>query len=226
MFRDPHLSASLRSLGTEVLGLLLAACCAGCGAPEVILCDACRGELSAAPIDLRTPGGLAVRAALPFDGVRARCVRRLKDDGETLLVRPLGAALAAAIARSPVPSAALVPVPSAALVPVPTSRRSMRRRGFSVPEVLIRGTGHRPLRVLSTVPGRRDQRGLDVADRAANVRGSMRARSGSDGREVIVVDDVMTTGATLDEAATTLARAGYRVSSAVVLAATPRHSEP
>lgn len=218
MFGDLRLPASLRSLGTEVLGLLLAACCAGCGAPEVILCEACRGELSAAPIDLRTPGGLAVRAALPFDGVRARCVRRLKDDGETLLVRPLGAALAAAIARSP--------VPSAALVPVPTSRRSMRRRGFRVPEVLIRGAGHRPLRVLSTVPGRRDQRGLDAADRAANVRGSMRARSGGGGREVILVDDVMTTGATLDEAATTLAHAGYRVTSAVALAATPRHSEP
>lgn len=208
--------ASARAIGAEVLGFLLAAQCAGCDEPEKLLCDTCRGELRPAPIDLRTPGGLRVRAALSFDGVRARCIRRLKDEGETLLARPLGAALAAALPD------ALVGGPS--LVPVPTSGRSMRRRGYRVPELLIRAASERPLRALSTAHGRRDQRGLDAIGRAANVRGSMRARSHGEGLEVIVVDDVMTTGVTLDEAARRLERAGYRVASAIVLAATPHHS--
>lgn len=209
--------AFVRAIGVELQGLLLAACCAGCGAPGVPLCDACLAELRPTPIDLRTPHGLRVRAALSFDGVRARCIRRLKDEGETLLARPLGAALAAAV-----PHSRGAPT---LLVPAPTSRRSMRRRGYRVPDLLIRRAGARPVRVLSLTRGGRDQRGLDADERAANVRGSMRALAAGAAREVVLVDDVMTTGATLDEAARALESAGFRVPSAVVLAATPRHSE-
>lgn len=223
-FANSDAARLAHSVGAEILGFLLAAHCAGCDAPEVLLCASCRAELSPAVAALRTPGGLRVHAALSFDGVRARCIRRMKDEGETLLAAPLGAAWAVAlgVALSHEATASHGDRPS--LVPVPTSGRSMRRRGYRVPELLIRRAGRRPLRILGATRGRRDQRGLDAAQREENVRGSVRARYEGGGNAVVLVDDVMTTGATLDESAGTLERAGYRVLSAVVLAATPRHS--
>ncbi len=164
----------------------------------------------------RTPNGLTVSSALSFDGVAARCIRRLKGEGETLLARPLGASLAAVL-RDPVVEGALA-------VPVPTSAASFRRRGYRVPELLIARAGFVPWRLLRTVGRRADQRGLGRVDRAANVRGGMRARRRGSGERVVLVDDVVTTGATLDEGVACLRDAGFEVVAAVALAATPRHS--
>ncbi|MCI1017651.1 ComF family protein [Microbacterium sp. C5A9] len=213
-------SSRLRALGSEILAFVLAAVCPGCGSPETTLCAACRQSLHATPVELTTPGGLVVHAALSFDSVAARCIRRLKDGGETMLARPLGIALAAAI------DAALEPGGGRpqTVVPVPTSRAAFRRRGYRVPELLIRHAGAVPRRVLLQ-RARGDQRGLAAAERVSNVRGTMRVRRPDEGRRVVLVDDVMTTGATLDEAAAVLRRAGYIVIAAAVLAATPRHSE-
>ncbi len=208
---------TLRSLGLETLAFLLAATCAGCGTPETLLCDPCRRELRPSPVEVRTPRGRTVRAALTYQGVASRCIRRLKDEGETLLARPLGAALAAAVAESQRGT-------DAAAVPVPTSRSAFRRRGYRVPDLLIRRAGLRPLRALSAASTRRDQRGLGVDGRARNVRGSLRARLRGEGAPVILIDDVVTTGATIDEAARVLERAGFDVVAAVALAATPLHS--
>ncbi len=210
---------SLRILGLEALALVLAATCGGCGGAGTLLCVECRAMLVPSPIRTRTPGGLSVRAALPFDSVAARCIRRLKDQGETMLARPLGAALAAVL-DDPEPERERV-----LFVPVPTSRSAFRRRGYRVPELLLRRAGATPSRLLARAGGRGDQRGLDVAARAENVRGSMRARRGSAGERVILVDDVVTTGSTVDEAARVLADAGFHVLSVAALAATPRHRE-
>ena len=70
-----------------------------------------------------------------------------------------------------------------------------------------------------------DQRELGVAERARNVSRSMVARHARVECDVVVVDDVITTGATLDEAARALEYAGFRVRGALVLAATPRHRD-
>lgn len=213
----------VRAVGVEVLALLLAATCAGCDRPETLLCDACRQGIRSAPLVRRTPGGLLVSAAMPFESIAARCIRRLKDDGETLLARPLGAALGEVLAGVVAAQGeADAPV---RLVPIPTSRSAFRRRGYRVPELLIRRAGSVPDRLLAPRGRRADQRGLDSAGRAENARGSMRSRSVIGGGVVVLVDDVVTTGATLDEAAHTLRDAGFRVVSAVALAATPRLGE-
>ncbi|MGB4137077.1 MAG: ComF family protein, partial [Microbacterium sp.] len=85
---------------SEILAFLLAAECSGCDAPGTLLCTACRRALRAEPLTVHTPGGLRVHAALRFDAVPARCIRRLKEDGQTLLARPLGRALSEALAEA------------------------------------------------------------------------------------------------------------------------------
>ncbi|UJP11451.1 ComF family protein [Microbacterium sp. KUDC0406] len=209
-----------RRIGAESLAFLLAADCPGCGLPGTLLCPDCARALHARPVRRVTPGGVPVRAAHEFDGVVARCIRRVKEDGQTLLVRPLGAALRAAIPGE---------CDDALLVPVPTSRAAFRRRGYRVPELLLRAAGRTPHRMLVSTGSHTDQRGLGRDARARNVRGSMRVRHPllalPRGADVVIVDDVVTTGATIDEAAQVLRRAGYRVVGALALAATPRRSE-
>lgn len=171
--------------------------------------------LAPQPQQSTTPQGLPVQAALVYEGVVARSIRRLKEDGATILARPLGAAMSGILNEA---------ASDAVIVPVPTSRGAFRRRGYRVPELLVHRAGWRTQRVLSLVRRTSDQRGLGRDARARNVAGSMRARGAfSPGTRVVIVDDVLTTGATLDEAARALSAVGLRPIGAVALAATPRH---
>jgi predicted amidophosphoribosyltransferase len=206
------------SLVDELAAFAMSGCCAGCDVLGTLLCDECERALVAAPVHRETPEGLPVVAALVYEGVAARCIRRLKEEGETLLARPLGAALSAALAHAVFDDAR-----SPLIVPVPTGRAAFRRRGYRVPELLIRRAGFPVAGVLANVRVTADQRGLGIDERGRNVSGSMRARHARDADEVLVIDDVVTTGATLDEAARALTSAGFRVCGAVALAATPRH---
>jgi len=208
-------SDAWRRIGRDALALLLASSCPGCDRGGTLLCDHCRMLLRADPHDTRTPQGLVVHAALRYEGVPARAIRRLKEEGATMLSWPLGAALRPVLRAQG---------RDALMVPVPTSRLAFRRRGYRVPDLLVRRAGLTAHRVL--VPARRtaDQRELGRAARARNVAGSMRARLRGRGA-VVIVDDVVTTGATLDEAARALRAAGFTPICAVALAATPRHHD-
>lgn len=208
----PH----LLDIGAEIAAFLLAATCAGCDEPGSLLCPRCEEALLPAPQIGATPRGMTVRAALSFDGVAARCIRRLKGEGETLLARPLGATLATVLAP--------VVRSTTWVVPVPTTRSAFRRRGYRVPDLLIRRAHSAPRRVLSLATRTVDQRGLSMRARETNVHGAMRARGAGEGAEAVIVDDVVTTGATFDEAARALESAGFRVVAAVALAATPRRA--
>jgi predicted amidophosphoribosyltransferase len=121
------------------------------------------------------------------------------------------------------------------LVPVPTSRRSRRTRGCDLADDLarasarlLRRTGVDVVVEQALTHGRdtADQAGLGADARWANVSGAYRPRGTlrSAGRDVVVVDDIVTTGATLAEAVRALVAAGHRPVGAAVVATTPRHS--
>jgi len=209
-------AAVVREACADALALLLPVSCAGCDAPDVTLCGGCATALAARPrcqVLATSEGEIEVWSALTFEGVPARVLRAVKADGRTGLAGALAPALAAALAR--------VERPRVLLVPMPSSRAAYRRRGYRVPELLLRRAGRRGVRLLR--PGRRtaDQRGLDREARRRNVAHSLTAAPAA-GLRVIVVDDVVTTGASLAEAVRALRAAGAEVVAAVTVAATPR----
>jgi ComF family protein len=187
--------------------------CAGPG-PGGAVCGACTA---------RPPHFDATIAAWRYEFPVDRLVLALKFGRRLALAEPLGAALAGAVRAA---SARLRPVD--ALVPMPLGHARLAERGFNQALEIARRVARRsavPLaiglarRVRDTAP----QTGLPHDARAANVRGAFECDAAVDGRAIAVVDDVMTTGATLDELARTLKRAGAaRVENWVVARTWPR----
>ncbi|QAY61843.1 ComF family protein [Microbacterium protaetiae] len=220
----------LRTAGAQALALAFPVECAGCGALDVALCDTCRGMLQPHVTARPLAHGLTVHSGLPFEQVPARVLRALKENGRTHLARSLGPVLAAAVAGAvaaresgeSAPGARGAGARTPLVAPVPSSPAAMRRRGYRPGELLARRAGLRPVRVLKVVRATDDQRGLSRSERASNVTGSMRATRSLDGVGVLLVDDVVTTGATLIEAARAVRAAGGVVQGAATVAATPR----
>ena len=187
-----------------------------------------------APALMDVDGGvlLPVVAAGAYRDELAKALLSFKGHGQHQLRRVMSRALAHAVAAAVHPGDRIV------LVPVPSSTSAFVKRGFSPVHLLLgyASTGSLPdgtqvLDVLRTSwrrPGAAGfsggQKGLGRGARASRVRGSMRVpRRKLDaiaGRRCIIVDDVLTTGATLAEAARVLHESGALVRGAVVLAAT------
>lgn len=209
----------------DLLDLVLPRSCAGCADPGRLLCRDCRSRLGPprAHRPEPCPDGLPpLVVAAPYAGVARGALLAHKERGRLGLVRPLGSALAAAVA-------ALDPPPGALLVPVPSSPEAVRERGHDHALRLataaargLPGVRARPLLVVRRAVA--DQAGLGAADRAANLAGALAARRPLPGRVVVVVDDVVTTGATLVEAARALHAAGARVHGAAAVAGTQRRA--
>lgn len=206
--------------------LLLGARCAGCHEPAFLVCRECGETIAPEPIE----GWADPAAAALNDGVMRRVLVAWKEGGATRLTGLLSHHLAIAVTTRLRPGQPLT------LVAVPTSPSGRRRRGSDLVEDLARSAA-RLLRatgaevdvasVLTFARPTRDQAGLDARARQANVLGAFRARPNAvpAGRDIIVVDDISTTGATLAEAVRALAEAGYRPIGTAVVAATPRHSK-
>lgn len=193
--------------------LLLGASCAGCGAPAWTLCPVCRAGLEAEQCQLVTRDHLDVRvvAAGDYRPLLKHVVPRWKDDGALHLTSLLASRVALAVRE-------LDPESSAILVPVPSLAHAIRARGFDHSLALARATARRlgrPARaLLRRRPTGRDQRSLGRVERHRNMAGSMTSRP--EARPVILVDDVVTTGASLDEAVRALRSAGVTVVGAAV----------
>lgn len=206
----------------DLLDLVLPSACAGCGLPGRLLCDGCDAALTDRPGRRALPG-LDVACAGPYGTARGALLAH-KERGRLALARPLGAALAAAVTALALPGPLV-------LVPVPSSRAAVRARGHDHARRLAREAARSltacglPATVAPLlVQARRtqDQAGLDAAARADNLAGALACRGRPDG-PLVVVDDVVTTGATLAEAARALRAAGGAVRGGAVVAGTGLH---
>ncbi len=229
-------------LRTAAADLLLGSRCAGCERPGGPLCAQCRPAVVPHPVrcwpDPVPPGLVDPVPVQPWAaGAYVDPLRRLlvayKDRGRAALATPLGLALAATIEQAVGGDRPAIGNGSEVeLVPVPSSAASVRRRGRDVVADLARvaarrlrrrGYDARTVRRLLIVRRLADQAGLTATARADNLRGAFGARAGAvPGRPVVVVDDVLTTGATAAEAVRALHAAGVPVRAVVVVAATPR----
>jgi predicted amidophosphoribosyltransferase len=235
----------LRLAGAAVVDLVLPGECAGCasdaGESATVLCPSCRRELAG---QARTAWPTPVPAGLPppwavaeYDGAARGAILAHKEDGRYALVAPLGDALARSVLAGL--AATTDPANDVALVPVPSRRTAVRGRGQDATLRLTRraaaavrraGPDVEVLPVVRIVRGMADQAGLDARERAANLRGALavpeRLTRHVRGRAVVVVDDVITTGASIDETARALRAAGADVRCAAVVAATRRRRPP
>lgn len=212
----------------RVLDLLLPPTCPGCGHEGAAICARCLVDLqrrlhepAGVPLGLRSdqPAGLVqLEWCAPYTGPARACVHALKYGGEMRLVDPLAELLAARWQRAGVGGDVLVPVP------VHPARR--RERGFDQAEVLARAVGRR-LKLPVACALRRASRttaqhALDRSARSSNVgRAFALADDGGRavaGRWVVLVDDIVTTGATLSGCADVLWRNGAGAVSGLAFA--------
>jgi ComF family protein len=205
----------VRRACAEALALAFPVDCCVCGAWGSDVCRDCAASIETRVRSRRLEGGLEVWSGLDYADAVAPAIRALKEEGRTGIARTLAPALRAAVDRASAGAEAVL------FVPVPTSRAAMRRRGFRPVELLLRRAGERPTRLLRYTREVADQRGLDRSERERNIGAAFVVRSFTD-RPVVVVDDVVTTGATLRAAVRALDDAGAYVLGAATLASVPR----
>jgi ComF family protein len=230
--------SSVLGVGSRILDLALPARCPGCGREGPPICAACLPLLDArldlpagVPIGLPSdvpPSLLQLEWCAPFSGLVRRALHELKYAGEQRLAVPLGQAIARRWKRAG--------AGGDVLVPVPVHADRARRRGYDQAELIARAAaadlGLPCATILERARATIAQFDLDRSQRASNVEGAFRlrprgggrapGRRGVDrplaGRWIVLIDDVVTTGATLGACAAPLLEAGAIGVSAITVA--------
>ena len=196
--------------------------CSRCGEPveEAGPCARCR---------FRPPAFLAAHAAFVHTGPLARAIHRFKYEGHSALALPLARALAAeagpwleGLRRRDSPPA---------LVPIPLHRGRLLRRGYDQAGLLSRALSHAtglPLRsaLLRRVRPTRRQVGLTEAQRTENLHQAFAVTAPLPASPLLLVDDVLTTGATAQAASDALRAAGARAVYVLTLARAVGEANP
>lgn len=209
-----------------MLDLVLPLQCGGCGASATRWCDACARELLTGAdepfvVSPRVDPQVPVFALGRYAGSRRQAILALKERGRGDLVVPLAQGLAVGVHR--LLTWGMVDTPLT-LVPAPTRRSAARRRGGDpmtrVAEAAV--AAHPDICVSAGLRMRalaRDSVGLDTSARERNIAGRVRMRGQRPRTEVMVVDDIVTTGATARESVRVLQAAGVPVAAVLAIAA-------
>lgn len=214
-------------LAAAVLDFVLPLECGGCGAPATRWCAACATALKVpadqpAVVVPRIDPGVPVFALGRYAGPRRQAIVAVKEHGRTDLVPPLARAVALGIHHLIQWGVLMFPV---AVVPAPTRWSAARRRGGDpVARMAAAATAAEPglevARILRATGGVRDSVGLTSSARERNIAGRVRLirsvrRPVSD---VVLLDDVVTTGATAAESVRVLAASGIPAAAVLTLA--------
>lgn len=240
-----RIERTLRPMLRALSDVALPQLCAGCGVGGASLCPDCRTALL--PVQgtrwspTPAPAGLPPAwTCLIYQGAVRSALVAWKDQDRVDLTGPLSrvlaGGLAAALAGDPCVRAGLRREVPVYVVPAPSARSGTRRRGrWPVQDLLARTlSGRAGCSCVEVLPALRmsrvvaDQAGLGARERSTNLRGAMtvttRHTDAVRRSVVVVVDDVVTSGATLAEAARALRAAGAADVLALTLAATPRRA--
>lgn len=204
----------------DALSPLISPCCPCCNLPFAgvdgsdHLCLSC----------LQNPPPFAwARAIGRYDGTLRLAVQRFKYQGDFNLDKPLAWLLHEALQQ------VLQAFRPDLLVAVPLHPSRLRHRSYNQALLLARVLGRRmqvpaPARLLLRTRSTPPQIGLKVIERRRNLRGAFTVRGALDGERILLIDDVMTTGATARECSRTLLEAGAGAVAVAVLARAARLS--
>lgn len=199
----------------SLLDIILPSKCAVCEMPGPNLCQVCEQGIKANPHRFQR-GDLTGLAATNYSPEVSKLVVGFKEHGQFALAKQIGLLmhpLAAELSRLELPIE---------LVPAPSRSKNFSKRGFT-PSLLLaqqissRLQGSKVLNCLVLAEQVKDQVGLSRIEREVNLQGSIRVNQPVNGRIVVLVDDVVTTGATLRESKKALTLAGAYVIEALVL---------
>lgn len=237
MTREPNVDR-LGEVLADLLALLWPCACVVCGTPNRQLCPDCHTRLRTTVGTAQltcSPSGREVWVYGNYVGALRALLVACKHGGAVGLAAPLGDLLSGPLLLALESQRSRAPV---LIVTAPSRAARVRSSGYRHVDLLVRHALRRlrardragPYLVvggLQALPGRTGQVGLRAGERVQNaalVRVPKRMRGRLRGREVVLVDDIVTTGATLEAAATALMAAGATVIATVALAAAERRS--
>lgn len=186
-----------------------ASTCIGCGRRGGILCAPCSATIERADTALVLPGGVPLRVGFVYSGIVRTALVSIKQRGATHIARLFTRTFAESLRTDP----------GTLIVPLPNSREGWRRRGFTVVSAVLKGTGIRTHSVL-VLRDRGTQQGRGRTERSQHRAGHIvvNSRANVRGRRVILIDDVVTTGATMTAAIVAIRAAGGVVVACAALA--------
>jgi len=221
-----NLVALLGQLKEPVLDFLFPLRCVGCGRGGSLLCSRCQSALPHLPPPLCAKCGKplsvgtichdcenrptaidGIRSIFPFNGVVRQAILQFKYQNVKALAPPLAQLMGKYLH--------VHPLPADTLVPVPLHPRRLRERGYNQSSLLAKELGKLAslpiaegslLRLKTTPP---QTRTISAKKRLSNVAGAFTCRDQRlAGKRILLIDDVCTSGATLDACATALKAAG------------------
>ena len=209
----------------DFLDLVLPTRCSICRRLGSIICENCASnfETNAKPVS-REANGKLLRGfrATDYDEPCRLLIHAFKEKGHTALSRFMGQKLGTLLLEFD-----FLGGPEVFLVPVPSSRANYIKRGYKPSVILAKAAARSAAKGIFRVSDSlrfsrvvEDQAKLQTAGRAMNLAGSMVANQSLVGRKVILVDDIVTTGATLLESARAASAAGAEVVGFITFAET------